>query len=170
MRLKGSYSAREVAAFTGLTARQLQWWHSRGVFPPAAAPRRTAAGGYTERRYSPVDTLDLLVLAELRRRKYSVDQIREVIAVLRDRFKVRPYETLDTVPGGSRLMLLTDGEDIFLRLDERYFNLLKDPEQPLLVGEERLTSIRVRRPSSSKKRGSASRSRPGRSGRRATST
>ena len=142
MQLKGSYSAREVSKFTGLTARQLQWWDANGVFPPAVAPRRTEAGGYTERRYSPLDTLDLLVLAELRRRKYSVDDIRRIIEVLRTRFAARPHETLEHT---GRMTLLTDGQEIFVRIDGRYFNLLRDPEQPLLVGEERLRGITIRR-------------------------
>lgn len=145
MQLKGSYSAREVSAFTGLSARQLQWWDTHGVFPPAVAPKRTPAGGFTERRYSPIDTLDLLVLAELRRRKYSVDDIRRIIEVLRTRFGARPHETLENT---GRMTLLTDGREIFVKIEDRYFNLLRDPEQPLLVGEERLKGIRVRRRSS----------------------
>lgn len=142
MQLKVSYSARDVAAFTGLSARQLQWWDTHGVFPPAVAPRRTAAGGFTERRYSPLDVLDLLVLSELRRRKYSVDDIRRVIEVLRTRFGARPHETLEQA---GRMALLTDGSEIFVRIGHHHFNLLKDPEQPLLVGEERLESIRIRK-------------------------
>ena len=142
MQLKGSYSAREVAAFTGLSARQLQWWDTHGVFPPAVAPKRTAAGGFTERRYSPLDTLDLLVLAELRRRKYSVEDIRRIIEVLRTRFGARPHETLENA---GRMTLLTDGQEIFVRVGDRHFNLLRDPEQPMLVGEERLRTVKVRR-------------------------
>lgn len=142
MQLKGSYSAREVSAFTGLSARQLQWWDANGVFPPAVSPKRTAAGGFTERRYSPLDTLDLLVLAELRRRKYSVDDIRRIIEVLRTRFGARPHETLEH---SGRMTLLTDGREIFVKVEDRHFNLLKDPEQPLLVGQERLKGIRVRK-------------------------
>lgn len=142
MQLKASYSAREVAAFTGLSARQLQWWDTHGVFPPAVSPKRTAAGGFTERRYSPLDVLDLLVLSELRRRKYSVDDIRRIIEVLRTRFGARPHETLEHA---GRMTLLTDGDQIFVRIGDRYFNLLKDPGQPLLVGEERLKSVKVRR-------------------------
>jgi DNA-binding transcriptional MerR regulator len=145
MQLKGSYSSREVSAFTGLSARQLQWWDANGVFPPAVSPKKTAAGGFTERRYSPLDTLDLLVLAELRRRKYSVDDIRRIIEVLRTRFAARPHETLEQ---SGRMTLLTDGAEIFVRIGDRYFNLLRDPEQPLLVGEERLKGIKVRKRSS----------------------
>lgn len=142
MQLKASYSAREVAAFTGLSARQLQWWDTHGVFPPAVSPKRTAAGGFTERRYSPLDVLDLLVLSELRKRKYSVDDIRRIIQVLRTRFGARPHETLENA---GRMALLTDGAEIFVRIGDLYFNLLQDPEQPLLVGEERLKAVRIRR-------------------------
>jgi DNA-binding transcriptional MerR regulator len=39
MRLKTSYSAREVAALTGLSARQLQGWDATRIFLPAIAPR-----------------------------------------------------------------------------------------------------------------------------------
>ena len=35
VKLKGHYSSREVAAETGLTARQLQWWDERGIFAPS---------------------------------------------------------------------------------------------------------------------------------------
>ena len=50
MKLKTSYSAREVAALTGLTGRQLQWWDEARVFQPSIAPRKTSQGGCTERR------------------------------------------------------------------------------------------------------------------------
>ena len=59
MRLKKLYSSREVAAMTGLSARQLQWWHARRLFVPSVAPQKTDAGGYTERRYTPVELLEL---------------------------------------------------------------------------------------------------------------
>ena len=39
-----------MAALTGLTARQLQWWDSRRLFAAAIATHRTEAGGFTERR------------------------------------------------------------------------------------------------------------------------
>ena len=70
MRLKKTYSSREVAAMTGLTARQLQIWSARGLLSPAIPSRRTAAGGYTERRYTPVELFELLVLADLRQRGF----------------------------------------------------------------------------------------------------
>ena len=68
MRFKKFYTSREVASLTGLTARQLQWWDARRVFASAIPSHRTDAGGFTERRYTPMDVLELQVLADLRRR------------------------------------------------------------------------------------------------------
>ncbi len=131
MRLKKSYSAREVAAETGLSARQLQWWDARRVFRPAVAPRRTAAGGYTERRYSPVDLLELLVLADLRRRGFSVHKIRQLLDTLRDRFGVR---LIEAIGDDGPITLLTDGREVYARTKQgEFFNLLRAPGQPLLV-------------------------------------
>ena len=62
MRLKKTYSSREVAALTGLTARQLQIWDAGGLLSPAIPSHRTNAGGYTERRYTPIELFELLVL------------------------------------------------------------------------------------------------------------
>ena len=135
MRLKQSYSSREVAALTGLTARQLQWWDARRLFTSAVASRRTAAGGFTERRYTPVDLLELLVLADLRRHGFSVQKIRLLLETLRRRFKVRLFETIG---GGGAITLLTDGREIYARTASGEFvNVLRAPDQPLLViGQE----------------------------------
>ena len=70
MRLKKTYSSREVAALTGITARQLQLWDAGGLLTPTVRPHRTAAGGFTERRYTPIELFELIVLADLRRRGF----------------------------------------------------------------------------------------------------
>ena len=131
MELKNTYSAREVAAMTGLTARQLQWWDARRLFQPAVSPKRTAAGGFTERRYTPVDLLELIVLADLRRQGMTVARIRRLLDALRTRFGVRLF---DAIGGTGPLTLLTDGEDVYARTSRgEFFNLLRAPAQPLLV-------------------------------------
>ena len=145
--LKETYSAREVAAMTGLTARQLQWWDSHRLFSAHLAARRTARGGFTERRYTPVDVLELRVLAELRRQGLSVAQLRRLLDALRERFHVRLFEAIG--PGGP-ITLLTDGRDVYARMpDGEVFNLLRDPLQPLLMigadGELRELSARAGR-------------------------
>jgi DNA-binding transcriptional MerR regulator len=131
MQLKNTYSAREVAAMTGLSARQLQWWDARRLFQPAVAPKRTAAGGFTERRYTPVDLLELMVLADLRRRGLTVGRIRLLLETLRTQFGVRLF---DAVGGAGPITLLTDGREIYARTARGdFYNLLRAPAQPLLV-------------------------------------
>lgn len=133
MRLKTSYSAREVAALTGLSARQLQGWDAGRVFRPAISPRRTSSGGFTERRYTPVDLLELLALADLRRRGFAPAQLKQLIQTLQEYFRRRLSETLD--PAGD-LRLLTDGKGLFLRTRQGHiFDLLVDPMQPLITGD-----------------------------------
>jgi len=129
--LKNTYSSREVAAMTGLTARQLRWWDARRLFASHIAPRKTARGGYTERRYTPLDLLELLVLADLLRQGRSIADLRRLLATLRDQFRVRLFETIG---GGGPLTLYTDGTDIYGRTSEgALFDLLRDPLQPMLM-------------------------------------
>ena len=92
MRLKKTYSSREVAALTGLSARQLQVWDARGLLPAAIASRRTAAGGYTERRYTPIELFELVVLADLRRRGFTVHQLHALLRILQEQFGQRLFE------------------------------------------------------------------------------
>jgi len=132
--LKNTYTSREVAAMTGLTARQLQWWDAKRLFASHIASKKTARGGYTERRYTPVDLLELLVLAELRQQGVSAAQLRRLLETLRTRFGVRLFETIG---GGGPLTLMTDGRDVYGRTARGdLFDLLRDPQQPLLMLEE----------------------------------
>src|SRR5436190_8762164 len=154
MRLKKTYGSREVAALTGLTARQLQVWDASGLLPPTVRPHRTAAGGYTERRYTPIELFELLVLAELRRHGFSVQQLHQILRVLRQQFNHRLY---DATGGGGSVQLLTDGSAIYARTASgSFFNLLNMPSQPLLVvgDEEKLKQLsgKLRRAKRTKKR------------------
>jgi DNA-binding transcriptional MerR regulator len=104
------------------------------LFKPAVAPHRTAAGGFTERRYSPLDVLELQVLADLRRRGFSVPRLRRLLSTLRDVFGLRLVEA--TGEGGP-MTLFIGGDQLYARAqDGRLFNMDR-PTQPLLmVGEE----------------------------------
>ena len=134
MRLKKFYTSREVAALTGLTARQLQWWDSRRVFAAARATQRTEAGGFTERRYTPLDVIELQVLADLRRRGFSIPRLRRLLTALREVFGIRLYEAIGE---GGPMTLFLGGDQLYARtVDGRLFNM-DAPTQPLLVvGEE----------------------------------
>jgi hypothetical protein len=134
MRLKKFYTSREVATLTGLTARQLQWWDARRLFAPAIASHRTDAGGYTERRYTPMDVLELQVLADLRRRGFSVPRLRRLLTALRDVFGIRLYEAIGE---GGPLTLFIGGDQLYARAEDGRLFDLEEPAQPLLmVGEQ----------------------------------
>jgi len=154
VKLKKTYSSREVAALTGLTARQLQVWDSSGLMSSAIPSHRTPAGGYTERRYTPIDLFELLVLADLRRRGFTIHQLHLILRILKEQFGTRLF---DATGGGGPVQLLTDGRELYARTSGGdFFNLLKTPTQPLLVvGDERLLrelSGKVRRTKRAKKR------------------
>lgn len=149
MKLKKTYSSREVAALTGLTARQLQVWDTSGLISSAIPSHKTPAGGYTERRYTPIDLFELLVLADLRRRGFTVHQLHLILQILKDQFATRLF---DATGGGGPVQLLTDGTEVYARTaGGDFYNLLKTPTQPLLVlGNEGLlkelsASLRPRR-------------------------
>jgi DNA-binding transcriptional MerR regulator len=142
MRLKKTYGSREVAALTGLTARQLQLWDAGGLLTPTIPSHKTAAGGYTERRYTPIELFELLVLADLRRRGFSVHQLHQILRILREQFGQRLF---DATGGGGSVQLLIDGRELYARTASgAFFNVLKTPMQPLLVigNEGRLKELR----------------------------
>jgi DNA-binding transcriptional MerR regulator len=131
MRLKKTYSSREVASMTGLTARQLQLWDAGGLLSPTIPSHKTDAGGYTERRYTPIELFELLVLADLRRRGFTINQLHQILRILQEQFGQRLY---DATGGGGSVQLLTDGREIYARTASgAFFNLLKTPTQPMLV-------------------------------------
>jgi DNA-binding transcriptional MerR regulator len=134
VRLKKYYSSREVAVMTGLTARQLQWWDSRRLFAASVATHRTEAGGFTERRYTPLDVLELQVLADLRRRGFSIPRLRRLLDTMRDTFGIRLYEAIGD---GGPMTLLIGGDQLYARMqDGRVFNLDAPSQALLVVGED----------------------------------
>jgi DNA-binding transcriptional MerR regulator len=134
VRLKKYYTSREVAGLTGLTARQLQWWDSRRLFKPAVAPQRTDAGGFTERRYTPLDVLELQVLADLRQRGFSIPRLRRLLTTMREMFGIRLYEAIGD---GGPMTLLIGGDQLYaLMEDGRTYNLEQPSQALLMAGEE----------------------------------
>ena len=118
---------------TGLTARQLQWWDSKRLFSAAVASHRTEAGGYTERRYTPLDVLELQTLADLRARGFSVPRLRHLLESLRAVFGVRLYEAIGE---GGPMTLFIGGEELYARTASgQLFNLARPAEPLLMVGE-----------------------------------
>ena len=118
---------------TGLTARQLQGWDANQIFQSAIASRPTTLGGFTERRYSPVDVLELIALGDLRRQGFTPLVLKQLMDTLRDYFRRRLADALDDA---GEVRLLTDGRGLFLRTRQGHiFDLLADPTQPLVTGD-----------------------------------
>ena len=121
--MKQSFTSSQVRERTGLTARQLQWWDEQGIVVPARQGHR--------RLYSAKDLAELAILCDLRRRGFSLQRIRKMLALLRHEFGHRLGDLLARGPG---LHLLTDGESVFLCDSERgVIDLLRDTQQPLLA-------------------------------------
>ncbi len=121
--MKESFTSSQVSERTGLTPRQLQWWDEQGIVVPARQGHR--------RLYSSKDLAELAILCDLRRRGFSLQRIRRMIALLRREFGHRLADLLSRGPG---LHLLTDGETVFLRDSERgVIDLLRNTQHPLLA-------------------------------------
>ena len=74
-------------------------WDAGGLLRRRFRHIATAAGGYTERRYTPIELFELLVLADLRRRGLSIPQLHAIVDTLKDRFGMRLFDA--TGGGGS---------------------------------------------------------------------
>ena len=116
-------SSNQVIAYTGISARQLQWWDERGLVVPAREGRR--------RLYSFDDLAEVAVICELRRRGFSLQRVRKVLRFLQREMGKRLVET---VTGGSDYHLLTDGDRIYLETSpQQVIDILKNSRQPMLA-------------------------------------
>ena len=156
------FTSREVAALTGITLRQLQWWDERRVVVPAREGHR--------RVYSKQDLDEVAVICDLRRRGFSLQRVRKVMRFLQHEFGKRLGET---VSGSSDYHLLTDGHTLYLETSARQIvDILKNSRQPMLTICLSDTVRKVRAViRNAEKKVSASESagsRPARSGRKAS--
>lgn len=116
-------TSKEVAALTGISLRQLQWWDERGLVVPARQGHR--------RLYSLDDLAEVAVIAELRSKGFSLQRMRKVVRFLRQELGKRLVET---VSGGSDYHLLTDGRHIYIENSARQvIDILKNARQPMFA-------------------------------------
>src|SRR3979409_715866 len=98
-----TYSSSEVAQVAGVSLRQLQWWDERKVVSPRHEGHR--------RIYFPAEVIEITVIAELRRKGFSLQKIRRVLRFLQREMGRRLAEVLQNE---SDLHLVTAGKSIFL--------------------------------------------------------
>ena len=135
------FNSIEVARICGVSLRQLQWWDERNV----VSPRQNGH----KRVYLTEEVVEISVIAELRRKGFSLQRIRRVLRFLQKDMGKRLSEAVAT---SSDIHLLTDGKSIYLEeAPNRIIDLLKNAKQPMFLvcvtdQLKRLTAAADRKP------------------------
>jgi DNA-binding transcriptional MerR regulator len=138
------YNSSEVARICGVSLRQLQWWDERNVVSPRQDGHK--------RIYLPEEVVEISVIAELRRKGFSLQKIRRVLRFLQKDMGKRLNEALSAA---SDVHLLTDGKSIFLEeAPNRIIDVLKNARQPMFLvcvtdQVKRMTAVAQRKPAKS---------------------
>jgi DNA-binding transcriptional MerR regulator len=117
------FTSGEVAKIAGVSLRQLQWWDERNVVSPRQEGHR--------RVYLQQEVVEVSVIAELRRKGFSLQKIRRVLRFLQREMGKRLG---DALAGDTEMHLITDGKNIYLE-DEpgRIIDVLKNAKQPMFL-------------------------------------
>jgi DNA-binding transcriptional MerR regulator len=117
------YTSTDVARICGVSLRQLQWWDERSVVSPRQDGHK--------RVYLTQEVLEVSVIAELRRKGFSLQKIRRVLRFLQ---KDMGKRLSDALQSDSETHLLTDGKSIYLEeASDRIIDLLKNARQPMFL-------------------------------------
>ncbi len=117
------FSSSEVARAAKVSLRQLQWWDEQRVVSPEHEGHK--------RVYSAKEVLEITVIAELRRKGFSLQKVRRVLRFLEREMGRRLG---DILAGTSDVHLLTDGKSIYLEdRNERVIDILKNARQPMFL-------------------------------------
>ena len=118
-----TYTSTDVAKIAQVSLRQLQWWDERKVVSPRHEGHK--------RIYLPEEVVEITVIAELRRKGFSLQKIRRVLRFLQREMGRRLVEVLSV---DSKLHLVTDGKTIYLEdQQDRIIDLLKQARQPMFL-------------------------------------
>src|SRR6202011_3547820 len=118
-----TFSSSDVSRIAEVSLRQLQWWDERKVVSPRHEGHK--------RVYSPEEVIEITVIAELRRKGFSLQKIRRVLRFLQREMGKRLSEVLDQ---SADLHLVTDGKTIYLEeQQDRIIDILKNAKQPMFL-------------------------------------
>jgi len=117
------YNSSQVARICGVSLRQLQWWDERNVVSPRQDGHK--------RIYMPEEVVEISVIAELRRKGFSLQKIRRVLRFLQKDMGKRMGEAM---AGEAEIHLLTDGKSIYMEdASTRVIDILKNARQPMFL-------------------------------------
>jgi DNA-binding transcriptional MerR regulator len=103
--------------------RQLQWWDERKVVSPRHEGHR--------RVYLASEVVEITVIAELRRKGFSLQKIRRVLRFLQ---KEMGRRLADVMQSTSDLHLVTDGKSIYLDDNkDRIIDIFKNSRQAMFL-------------------------------------
>ena len=121
--LEKTSSSSEVSRLSCVSLRQLQWWDEQKVVSPRHQGHR--------RVYSPSEVVEITVIAELRRKGFSLQKIRRVLRFLQ---KEMGKKLPPVLSGNAGLNLLTDGKVVHLEEnDSRVVDILKNARQAMFL-------------------------------------
>jgi DNA-binding transcriptional MerR regulator len=117
------HSSADVSRLTGVSLRQLQWWDEQRVVSPRHEGHK--------RVYAMEEVLEISMIAELRRKGFSLQKIRRVLKLMQKEMAKRLGQILS---GEKDIHLLTDGKSIHLEdSPEQIVDLLKSSRQPMFL-------------------------------------
>jgi DNA-binding transcriptional MerR regulator len=118
-----SFTSSDVARIAQVSLRQLQWWDERKVVSPRHEGHK--------RVYLPEEVVEITLIAELRRKGFSLQKIRRVLRFLQKEMGKR---LSDAVSSQSEVHLITDGKNIYLEdQPDRVIDVLKNAKQPMFL-------------------------------------
>lgn len=118
-----AFTSSDVSRIAGVSLRQLQWWDERKVVSPRHEGHK--------RVYMSEEVIEITVIAELRRKGFSLQKIRRVLRFLQ---KEMDRRLSDVLQGNTDLHLVTDGKAIFLEeQNDRIIDILKNARQPMFL-------------------------------------
>lgn len=151
-----AYTSSDVARIANVSLRQLQWWDERNVVSPRQDGHR--------RVYLPQEVIEVSVIAELRRKGFSLQKIRRVLRFLQ---KDMGKRLSDALAAESEVHLITDGKSIYLEeAPDRIIDLLKNARQPMFLVSvtdqvRRLSAAMQKKPARSETAGATRKARVG---------
>jgi DNA-binding transcriptional MerR regulator len=121
-----TYTSSEVSRIAQVSLRQLQWWDERKVVSPRHEGHK--------RVYHPEEVVEVTVIAELRRKGFSLQKIRRVLRFLRFLQREMGRRLSEVLSGEHNLHLVTDGKSIYLEdSSDRIVDILKNAKQPMFL-------------------------------------